>query len=101
MATVKITLIPVINSKYFDRFINEHDTDEKLKNHSFIDKFEWIKKRHLLYVIEQLDGFEPSLKFKIKKGIIEFETNKPCDDLRILFDHYIMNEVENIEIVRG
>lgn len=101
MATVKITLIPVINSKYFDRFINEHDTDEKLKNHSFIDKFEWIKKRHLLYVITELIAFEPRLKCKIKKGIIEIETSKPCDDLRILFGHYIMNEVENIEIVRG
>lgn len=100
MATVKITLIPVINSKYFDKFINEHDTDEKLKNHSFIDKFEWIKKRHLLYVVEQLIDFEPRLKCKIKKGIIEFETSKPCDYLRILFGHYIMNEVEKIEIVR-
>lgn len=100
MATVKITLIPVINSKYFNSLIVEHDTDKKLKKHSFIDKFEWIKKHHLLYVVEQLADFEPRLKFKIKKGIIEFESNSWRLDLRILTGASIMDEVEKIEIVR-
>lgn len=68
---------------------------------SFIDKFEFVKKSHLKYVIEQLSDFEPRLTFKISKGIIEFKSEKPIDDLRILFGHFIMNEVENIEIVRN
>ena len=97
MATVKFTLIPVMDSKYYDSFTD----DEKLKKlPSFIERFEFVKKQHLKYVIEQLSDFEPRLSFKISKGIIEFKSKKPIDDLRILFGHSIMNEVENIEIVR-
>lgn len=97
MATVKITLIPVMNSKYYNSFTD----DEKLKKLcSFIDKFEFIKKRHLEYVIEQLSDFEPRLKFKTKKGIIEFESNNWRLDLRNLTDASILDEVEKIEIVR-
>lgn len=96
MAVVKFTLIPVAVSKYFDKFLSEAKCPK-----TYCERYEFIKKRHLEYVIEQLDDFEPRLKFKMKKGLIEFQTNKPCDDLRILFGHFIMSEVENIEIVRG
>lgn len=95
MATVKITLIPVSVSKYFDKFLSETKCPK-----TYCERFEFIKKRHLEYVVEQLIDFEPRLKFKIKKGIIMFESNKPCDDLRILMGHFIMDEVEKIEIVR-
>lgn len=96
MTTVKITLIPVGQSEYFNKFLNETKCPK-----TYRDKYELIKKRHLKYVVEQLVDFEPRLEFKIKKGIIEFKTNKPSVDLRILFGHYIMDEVENIEIIRG
>lgn len=95
MATVKIILIPVGVSEYFDKFNIEVKCPK-----NYCERYEFIKKRHLEYVIEQLIDFEPRLKFKQKNGIIEFETNKPCDDLRILFGHFIMKEVKNIEIVR-
>lgn len=96
MATVKLTLIPITVSKYFDKALSEPRCPK-----TYCERLEFIKWHRLEYVIEQLDDFEPRLKFKIKKGIIEFETNKPCDDLRILFGHFIMNEVEKIEIVRN
>lgn len=94
MKIVKFTLIPVAVSEYFDKFLAEVKCPK-----TYCERYEYIKKRHLEYVIEQLSDFEPRLKFKIKKGLIVFETNKPRDDLRILFGHFIMNEVENIEII--
>ena len=97
MATVKFTLIPVMDSEYYNSFT----ADEKLKKlSSFIDKFEYVKKLQLKHVIEQLSDFEPRLKFKIMKGLIVFETDKPHDDLRILLGHFIMREIEKIEITK-
>lgn len=95
MTTVKITLIPVSVSKYFDKFLSEVKCPK-----TYCERYEFIKKRHLEYVIEQLVDFEPRLKFKISKGIIVFETNNWRLDLRILTGASIMNEVEKIEIVR-
>lgn len=96
MAVVKFTLIPITASKYFDKALNEPRCPK-----TYCERLEFIKQHRLECVIEQLDDFEPRLKFKIKKGLIEFQTNNWRLDLRILTGASIMEEVENIEIVRG
>lgn len=94
MKIVKFTLIPVAVSEYFDEFLAEVKCPK-----TYCERYEYIKKRHLEYVIEQLSDFEPRLKFKIKKGLISFESNNWRLDLRILTGHHIMEEVEKIEII--
>lgn len=91
MAIVKITLIPVLDSKYYDTFVDE-EKFEKLR--SGVEQFEYVRKSHLKYVIEQLSDFEPRLTFKIEKGQISFESNNWRLDLRILTGASIMEEVE-------
>lgn len=95
MFIVKLTPIPIGVSEYFDKALSEPRCPK-----TYCERYEFVIKRRLKYVVEELADFEPRLKFKIKKGIIEFKTDKPYNDLRILLGHFIMHEIEKFEIVR-
>lgn len=97
---IKLSIIPFNETSHFKEFFDQYIASTVPSKRNFKDTVKWITKRHLRYVVESINDFDSRFSARVHGGLVELSSDDWRMDLRTLMGSSVMEEVENIEIVR-